>query len=106
MHWRPIRADDLQQCLEIEPACIGDALTGRARALQVWRELIESPALYGSVFESDPPIAGHHIVGGGIGVFVDPSFVDRELAKPEPGMGSRIIASSPASGRSLPPASA
>lgn len=100
MHWRPIRAEDLKTCLEIEPACIGDALTSRAVALKVWRELLAGPALYGSVFEADPPIGGHRIVGGGIGVFVEPDFVDRELANPQPLLGSRIIASV-ASGKSV-----
>jgi len=93
MHWRPIRADDLKPCLEIEPACIGDALTSRVVALKVWRELLAGPALYGSVFEADRPIGGHRIVGGGIGVFVAPEFADRELAHPAPQLGSRIIAS-------------
>jgi hypothetical protein len=100
MHWRPIRADDLEACLEIEPACFGDQLTGRVVALRVWRELLAGPALHGSVFETDPPIGGHRIVGGGIGVFVDPAFADRELAHPEPHLGSRIIASV-ASGKSV-----
>ena len=93
MHWRPVRAEDLPQCLEIEPACFGEELTGRARALDAWRELLEGPALHGSVFEADPPIRGHRIIGGGIGVFVDPSYVNRELAQPTPGLSSRIIAS-------------
>jgi hypothetical protein len=62
-------------------------------ALKVWRELLEGPALYGSVFETFPPIGGHRIVGGGIGVFVDSRFADRELANPQPQLGSRIIAS-------------
>jgi hypothetical protein len=92
MHWRPIRAEDLPQCLDIEPACVGDALTGRAVAMRVWRDLLDGPALHGSVFLSDPPIGGHHIVGCGIGVFVDPAFADRELANPEPQLNSRIIA--------------
>ena len=100
MHWRPIRAEDLEDCLEIEPACFGDALTSRAVALKVWRELLAGPALYGSVFEASPPIGGHHIVGGGIGVFVDPGFADDELANPRPQQGSRIIASV-ASGQSV-----
>jgi hypothetical protein len=93
MHWRPVRAEDLPQCLDIQPACIGDALTGRAVALRVWRELLAGPALYGSVFESDAPIGGSRIIGCGIGVFVDPAFADRELAHPQPQLNSRIVAS-------------
>jgi DNA-binding CsgD family transcriptional regulator len=93
MYWRPIRESDLEECLEIEPACIGDELTGRAQALGIWRELLASPAFQGSVYESEYPIGGHRIIGCGIGVFVDSAFVDRELAAPKPGLNSRIIGS-------------
>jgi hypothetical protein len=100
MYWRPICAAGLSQCLEIQPACIGDALTGRDAALRIWRELLDTQALQGSVLESESPIGGHRIVGCGIGVFVDPAFADRELANPQPGLNSRIIASI-ASGNSV-----
>ena len=91
MFWRPIRATDLSQCLDIEPACIGDAIVGRDAALRIWRELLDSAALYGCVFESETPIGGHHMVGCGIGVFIDAAFADREIANPAPGLNARIL---------------
>jgi hypothetical protein len=93
MYWRPLRETDLMQCLEIAPACIGDGLTGRKQALDIWRKLLTSPAFQGNVYESEYPISGYRIVGCGIGVFVDSAFVDRELATPKPGLNSRIIGS-------------
>jgi hypothetical protein len=91
MYWRSIRETDLLPCLEIQPACIGDELTGRDLALRVWRDLLDEPAFQASVYESEFPLGGHTIVGCGMGVFVDPAFVDRELANPQPGLNSRII---------------
>ncbi len=93
MYWRPIREADLSTCLEIQPACIGDALTGRDGALRVWRDLLHHPAFQGSVYETETPIGGHTIVGCGMGVFVDRTFADRELANPLPGLNSRIVQS-------------
>ena len=93
MYWRPIDKSDLEACLDTQPACIGDALVGRESAIRVWRELLRSPAFNGNVIETERPIAGHRIVGCGIGVFVDPAFVDAELRAPRPGINARIIAS-------------
>lgn len=93
MHWRPLSKADLNECLGIEPACIGDALVPRGRALQIWHELATSPAFQGSVYESGEGTSDHRIVGCGIGIFVDTEFVDRELADPKPGLNSRVIAS-------------
>ena len=92
MYWRPIREDDLPPCLEMQPACIGDQLVGRGTALRIWRDLLASPAFHANVFESEKPIAGHRIVGCGMGVFVDRACVDRELQNPRPGLNARIIA--------------
>lgn len=93
MHWRSLSEADLEECLGIEPACIGDALTNREQALQIWRDLLSSPAFQGSVYESGDGASDHRIVGCGIGVFVDSAFIDRELAAPKPGLNSRVIAS-------------
>jgi DNA-binding NarL/FixJ family response regulator len=93
MYWRSIREADLLECLEIQPACIGDRLLGRGETLRVWRELLATPAFQANVIESEAPIAGHRIVACGLGVFVGRTFVDRELAEPRPGLNSRIIAS-------------
>jgi len=93
MYWRPLLQQDLDACLAIEPACIGDTLMGRERALQVWRHLPASPAFQGSVYATERAGGGETIVGCGMGVFVSAKFVDRELAEPQPGLNSRIIAS-------------
>jgi hypothetical protein len=93
MYWRPIREADLSQCLEIQPACIGDQLVGRDIALRVWRDMFDSPAFQANVIESEHPLGGQKVVGCGMGVFVDAEFVSRELENPRPGLNSRIIAS-------------
>jgi hypothetical protein len=93
MYWRPIRPADLTVCLDIQPACIGDRLVGREAALRIWSDLLGMPGFQANVIESEQPIAGQTIVACGMGVFVDRAFVDRELANPEPGLNSRIIAS-------------
>jgi DNA-binding CsgD family transcriptional regulator len=92
MYWRPIREADLESCLEMQPACIGDELVGRDTALRVWGGLLSSPAFHANVFESEHLIGGHRIVGCGMGIFVDRAFVDRELEHPRPGLNARIIA--------------
>jgi hypothetical protein len=93
MIWREATTADLMTCLEIQPACIGDGLVGRRAALCVWNELLSSPSFLGMVIESERPVAGHRIVGCGLGVFVSPRFADQEIANPQPGLNARIIAS-------------
>src|SRR5690348_16902591 len=92
MYWRPIREADLLRCLDMQPACIGDQLVDRAAALTVWKALFNDPSFNATVIESETPIAGHSIVGCGMGVFVSPKFADREIADPRAGLNSRIIA--------------
>jgi DNA-binding CsgD family transcriptional regulator len=93
MHWRPLRESDLLECLEVQAACMGDETVGRDAAVRIWRDLLASPAFKANVIEAEHPVVGHKIVGCGMGVFVDPEFVDRELATPRPGLNARIIAS-------------
>lgn len=93
MYWRPIREADLSECLGIQPACIGDQIVGREAALRTWQDLLGSPAFLANVIESEQPFEGHSIVACGMGVFLDRTFVDRELENPRPGLNSRIIAS-------------
>jgi hypothetical protein len=90
---RPIREGDLEACLDVQPACLGDELVGREAALGVWRQWLGSAAFQANVIESDRAISGHRIVGCGMGVFVDRDFVDRELESPRPGLNARIVAS-------------
>jgi hypothetical protein len=92
MYWRPICEADLLECLEIQPACIGDQIVGRSTALRVWKALLNNPAFQANVIESERPIARHKIVACGMGVFVSGAFADREIRNPRPGLNSRIIA--------------
>jgi hypothetical protein len=93
MIWRHVTHVDLMTCLEMRSECIGDALVGRRAALRVWDGLLSSPSFLGMVIESERPIAGHRIVGCGLGVFVSPRFADQEIANPRPGLNARIVAS-------------
>jgi hypothetical protein len=100
MYWRPISETDLSECLEIQPACMGDQIVGRASALRVWKSFLPDPSFLANVIESERPLAGHRIVACGMGVFVTKAFADREIKSPQPGLNSRIIAGV-ASGESL-----
>ena len=93
MYWRPIRKADLSDCLETQPACLGDQIVGRNTARRVWKVFLDNPAFQGTVIESELPIAGHKIVACGLGVFVSAAFADREITDPKPGLNARIIAS-------------
>ena len=93
MYWRPIREADLSQCLETQPACLGDQIVGRRIALRIWKGFLDNPSFQATVIESEVPIAGHKIVACGMGVFVTPAFADYETSDPRPGLNSRIIAS-------------
>jgi hypothetical protein len=92
MYWRPISESDLSECLDIQPACLGDEIVGRRTALRVWKSLLDHPSFQANVIESDRPIAGYKILACGMGVFVSTAFADRELKSPRPGLNSRIIA--------------
>ena len=92
MYWRPISEADLAPCLDTQPACLGDQIVGRPAALGVWRSFLAKPSFQGTVIESEFPIAGHKIVGCGLGVFVTAAFADREVSEPRPGLNSRIVA--------------
>jgi hypothetical protein len=93
MIWRDVTVADLMTCLQMQPDCIGDELVGRTAAFRVWNKLLSSPSFIGMVIESERSIGGHFIVGCGLGVFVSPHFADQEIANPQPGLNSRIIAS-------------
>ena len=92
MYWRPISEADLSECLDIQPACMGDQITGRGTALHVWKGFLHEPSFLANVIESERPLAGHRIVACGMGVFVTKEFADRETKTPRPGLNSRIIA--------------
>jgi hypothetical protein len=92
VYWRPIAEADLSECLEIQPACLGDQIAGRSAAVRVWKDLLDNPAFQANVIESERPLSGHRIVACGMGVFVTRTFADREIRNPRPGINSRIIA--------------
>src|SRR5215467_11337019 len=92
MYWRPISESDVSECLNIQPACLGDQIVGRRTAIGVWKSLLDHPSFHANVVESERAIAGHKILACGMGVFVTKGFADREIENPRPGLNSRIIA--------------
>ena len=92
MYWRPFNKPDLPHCLDTQPACLGDRVVGRRAALRIWSDLLDHPSFHGTVIESERPVAGHTIVGCGLGVFVSSAFADHEVENPQPGLNARIIA--------------
>ena len=100
MYWRPIIEADLVDCLDIQPACLGDQVVGRDKALRVWKTFLSDSSFLANVIEAERPIKGHRIVACGMGVFVAKAFADEELLHPRPGLNSRIIAAA-ASGKSV-----
>src|SRR5215813_3274979 len=92
MYWRPISESDVSECLNIQPACLGDQIVGRRTAIGVWKSLLDHPSFHANVIESERAIAGHKILACGMGVFVTKAFADGEIRNPRPGLNSRIIA--------------
>lgn len=92
MLWRPFHESDLSVCLEMQPACLGDEIVGKDAALRAWESIIRHSSFLATVIESERPIAGHRIVGCGMGVFVGAAFADQEIQDPRPGLNSRVIA--------------
>jgi DNA-binding CsgD family transcriptional regulator len=92
MYWRPISEADLSECLNIQPACLGDQIAGRSTALRVWKGFLHDPSFLANVIESERSIAGHRIVACGMGVFVTKAFADHEIKTPRSGLNSRIVA--------------
>jgi hypothetical protein len=91
MYWRAISEADLSECLEIQPACIGDQIVGRGAALRIWKSLLDNAAFKANVIESERALAGRKIVACGMGVFVTKAFADREIRAPRTGLNSRIL---------------
>jgi hypothetical protein len=89
---RDLRAEDLLECLSINPGRIGDELVGRARAIEIWKSLISSRSFTSAVIQTDSSIAGRRIVGFGASVFVRQRFADEEFSRPRPGLNARVFA--------------
>ena len=92
--------DELEECLAVNPAGIGQELVGRTRALSAWRELVKSPSFSCAVIKSREPISGRRPIAFAAAVFVSAAFLDREILDPMPGLNGRIVASIDA-GRSV-----
>jgi hypothetical protein len=90
--WRPATWSDIEPCLAIQPANLGDALVGKRVAIDVWRQLFRDPFFLSAVLESSPTINGYRHVGFGAGVLVTAAFADAEIAEPRPNINSRLIA--------------
>ena len=91
MDWREVSAEELLECLELEPRVWGDEIMGRERAVEAWRTLLRSLACNSAVVETGGSKSKK--VAFGCSVFVTPEFVDGELKSPRPGINSRILAS-------------
>jgi len=91
--WRKTTEADLAACLDVQPAHLGNELTGPEIAHKVWREILADPAMVTAVFECEPPIEGRRIVGFGAAVFVRAEFAEAELANPRPYINARVIES-------------
>jgi hypothetical protein len=88
MDWREAHAEDVAECLEIEPGLSGDETVGRRLALETWKRLTRSLACNSAVVE----MRGKKVAFG-LSVFVTPQFMDGELRSPRPGVNARILAS-------------
>jgi hypothetical protein len=87
LHWRELIESDLPACFEVQPADLGEGLVDRATAIDVWRNLLKSPAFVSRII-----FDGARLKGFGASAFVVPEFLERELTPPRPGMKARIIA--------------
>ncbi len=90
---RKMATKDLEECLGVSTARIGQEIVGYQRALSAWEVIVKSAAFNSVVIETAQPIAGHRIVAFGASVFVSPEFASRELSNPRPGLNERIISS-------------
>lgn len=90
---RTFAPTDLEACLAIRPARIGQEIIGYERALAAWKALITRSAFRSLVIETAKPILGHRIVGFGATVFVAQEFAREEMSNPRPGLNDRIISS-------------
>src|SRR6266700_4913140 len=87
-----VRDEDLLPALAIDERRIGDAIVGRARAILIWRKLIQNRFFVGRVVEASPPISRKSIVAFGCSAFVSSQFARAELSDPRPGLNDRLMA--------------
>jgi hypothetical protein len=89
----PIEVANLRPCLEIRPYQMGQAQFSVSRVLQLWTQIIGAREACGHVAITRKVGASREIVAAGIGVFVTNEFAAAELARPQPGLNARILAS-------------
>ena len=100
LSWRKVRAVDLAECLQLNPAKLGAERVGSARAAKAWKQLFEARHATRSALVEMDEGHGAEIVGFGIASFVKKSFAEDEARQPRPGLNARIIESI-AEGRSV-----
>ena len=91
--WRPATVMELEEGLRIQPRSRGDALVGEAAAAESWRRLFRDPFSTTAVLESSNSTQGHRLVGFGAAVLLSPWFAAAELARPQPDINGRVVAS-------------
>ena len=91
--WRQISAEEIEECLAIDPASMGHELVGYDRALAAWRKLLSHPAFVHAAIEAERAGGRRSIVGFGSAVFVTAAFAEHEVQAPNPGLNARIITS-------------
>jgi hypothetical protein len=79
---------DLEECIGVNIAGIGQEIVGRERAFSSWKVLVESPSFSGVMLETPDLVSTHRVV-----VFVSEEFAKREITNPAPGLNARIVAS-------------
>ena len=92
IEWHATTPDDLDECLRVQPECMGGGIIGEAAARRMWRELFRCPAFFSSAVTCDPPISGSRIGAFGAAAFVSSEFVEAEIAHPRPGVNDRFMA--------------
>ena len=90
---RELSEEDLTECLSLIPSHLGDEIVGRSRAVEVWRGLVRNRMFRSAVLHSATATGCTRICGFGCSVFVSKGFADQELARPQPFLNSRVIAS-------------
>jgi plasmid stabilization system protein ParE len=88
---RPATREDMEDCLAIEPLADIPALGVSQVRVEDWRRLVDHPFFISAVFEANPAIRSHKLIGFGAAVIVNSKFADQEATDPRPNIASRIF---------------
>lgn len=88
VNWRKLTADDLKECLAIQPARSGAEFVSAADVLPAWRWLLRERGFSGVVVSE---AAASETAACGAAIFVAREWVDQELGNPRPGLNARLI---------------